>query len=312
MNYTLNQLRIFVRVAHTGSITRAAEELHLTQPAVSIQLKKFQEQFDWPLIEIVHKRPYVTEFGQQIVASAERILEEVTSLQSLLHAYRGQLTGTLSIATVSTGKYIAPYFLSPFVRRHPGVHLVLDVTNKAQVVQRLEQVEVDFAWVTVLPDHMQLESLALLPNQLYLVGHPDSVLPAHRTTGELLAQLPLIFREVGSGTRAVTERFLKEMQIHPKTSMEFTSNEAVKQAVLAQLGYSVLPLIGLKNELQMNELRIFPLPEFPLTSTWHLVWLKKRTLSPVAQAFLDFVRLEKDLIVRKQFGWYTGGVPLLG
>jgi DNA-binding transcriptional LysR family regulator len=304
MNYTLNQLRIFLCVAQLKSITRAAEELHLTQPAVSIQLKKFQEQFDWPLIEMVHKRVHVTEFGREIMASAERILAEVNALHTVLHAYRGELTGTLKLSVVSTGKYIAPHFLSAFVKRHPGVNVVLDVTNKSRVVESLEGVAADFALLSVFPEHLQLESEPLMENQLYLVGHPDAPWLDPALTQEWITQLPMIFREPGSGTRAVTERFLKHLSVKPRISIEFTSNEAVKQAVMADLGYSIMPLIGLKNELKERELKIIPAQGFPLTSMWHLVWLKQRTLSPVAQAFLNFIRNEKSSIMDAKFEWY--------
>ncbi|MFM8346924.1 MAG: LysR family transcriptional regulator, partial [Bacteroidota bacterium] len=139
MNYTFNQLRIFQKVCETGSITRAAEELHLTQPAVSIQLRNFQDQFDIPLTEVVSKRLHITEFGRRILTIADTILMEASAIEQQSVAFRGKLTGTLKIAVVSTGKYIMPYFLSGFMKQHPGIDLQLDVSNKSLVTTGLER-----------------------------------------------------------------------------------------------------------------------------------------------------------------------------
>ena len=150
MNYTLHQLRIFLKVAHKQSVTKAAEELHLTQPAISIQLKKLQEQFDLPLIEIIGKKLYITEFGKEIMEASERILREVDEIKYKALAYKGQLAGELRLSIVSTGKYVMPFFLTDFLGKHAGVDLNMDVTNKSKVVQSLEKNEVDFALVSVL------------------------------------------------------------------------------------------------------------------------------------------------------------------
>ena len=152
MNYTLNQLRIYLKVTQTLSITKAAEELHLTQPAVSIQLKNFQHQFDIPLIEVLNKRIFVTDFGKEIAQAAEIILNEVHAINFKMHSHKGMLTGKLKISVVSTGKYVAPYFLSDFMKQHEGVELLMDVTNKSRVIDSLEKNEVDFSLVSVLPE----------------------------------------------------------------------------------------------------------------------------------------------------------------
>jgi DNA-binding transcriptional LysR family regulator len=139
MNYTLHQLQIFLKITQTKSITKAAEELFLTQPAVSIQLKNFQNQFDIPLTEVVGRQLYVTEFGREIAIAAENILNEVHQINYKTAAYKGQLFGRLKIATVSTGKYVIPYFLSKFMNANPGIELVLEVTNKALVIDALKK-----------------------------------------------------------------------------------------------------------------------------------------------------------------------------
>ena len=151
MNYTLHQLRIFQQVVQNLSITKAAEELHLTQPAVSIQLKNFQDQFDLPLFEVISKRIYITDFGKEIAEAADKILTEVHAINFKMHAHQGELTGKLKMSVVSTGKYIAPYFIADFIRQHQGVELLMEVTNKAHVINSLEKNEVDFSLVSVLP-----------------------------------------------------------------------------------------------------------------------------------------------------------------
>jgi DNA-binding transcriptional LysR family regulator len=170
MNFTLNQLRVFLKVVENESITKAAEELHLTQPAVSIQLKNFQEQFDIPLIEVVNRKIFITDFGREIAASADKMLTEANAIHFKMHAHMGQLTGKLKMSVVSTGKYVAPYFVVDFINQHPGVELFMDVTNKSQVITSLERNEVDFSLVSVLPETLNVEHVALMQNKLFVVG----------------------------------------------------------------------------------------------------------------------------------------------
>ncbi len=304
MNYTLHQLQVFLKITQTQSITKAAIELHLTQPAVSIQLKNFQDQFDIPLTEIQGRKLYVTDFGNEIAIAAERILNEVHAINYKTLAYKGQLSGRLKISVVSTGKYIIPYFLSDFVKLHPGIELMLDVTNKSRVIESLEKNEVDFSLVSILPKHLQIDNEELLENKLFFVGNTDAA--TNRTIKKVadLVNVPLIFREEGSGTRSIMELFLEQNQITNTKKMELTSNEAVKQAVIAGLGCSIMPLIGLRQELTNNELHILPLKGLPITSMWNLIWLKNKRFSPVAEAYLSYVRLQKQQIVSDKFNWY--------
>ena len=241
MNYTLNQLRIFLKVVQTESITKASEILHLTQPAVSIQLKNFQDQFEIPLTEVIGRRLYITDFGREIADAAEKILEEVNTIASKTEAYKGKLTGKLKISVVSTGKYVMPYFLVDFLKQHTGIELLLDVTNKAKVIESIEKNEVDFSLVSVLPSNMKLDKIELMQNKLF---------------------------------------------------------------VIAGLGYSIMPLIGIKNELNDGSLRIIPVKGFPIKSVWNLIWLKEKKLSPVAQAFLNYVRKEKSNIIKEKLDWF--------
>jgi DNA-binding transcriptional LysR family regulator len=304
MNYTLNQLQIFLKITQTHSITRAAEELHLTQPAVSIQLKNFQNQFDIPLTEVVGRKVHITDFGKEIADSAQKILDQVSAINVKTHEYKGQLVGRLKISVVSTGKYVMPHFLTDFMNRHPGVQLVMDVTNKTQVIESIVENEVDFSLVSILPTSLRVEKLELLQNRLFLVGHAKHQYKKSLYDKRIFDELPLIYRELGSGTRQAMERFIEKNNITAIKKIELTSNEAVKQAVLAGLGYSIMPLIGLKNELNSGDLKIIPVKGLPIATMWSLIWLKGKNHSPIADMFLDFMKQEKSAIVEHKFKWY--------
>lgn len=304
MNYTLNQLQIFLKIVQTKSVTKASEELHLTQPAVSIQLKNFQEQFDIPLTEVVGRKIYITDFGLEIAEAAENIINQVYAINNKTLAFKGKLTGRLKISVVSTGKYVMPYFLSHFMQKHIGIELMMDVTNKNKVIESLENNEVDFALVSILPNTLNFEQLDLLQNKLFLVGSNELNLKKGANIEDSFKDLPLIFREIGSGTRQTMESFIAGNNISVLKKMELTSNEAVKQSLLAGLGYSIMPLIGIKNEIHNNELKIIPIKGLPIKTTWSLIWLKGKKHSPVSKAFLEYLTKEKAQIVQDKFSWY--------
>lgn len=304
MNYTLNQLQIFVKITETLSITKAAEELHLTQPAVSIQLKNFQDQFDISLTEVVGRRIFITDFGKEIAQSAENILQQVAAINYKTHSQKGQLTGRLKLSTVSTGMSVMPFFLSPFMKQHQRLELIMDVTNRGRVIESLEQNTVDFSLISILPGAPVVEKLDLLENKLFLVGNGKEKFKKTSYSKNILKELPLIFREKGSGTRQVMENFLERSKLDVIQKMELTSNDAVKQAVMADLGYSIMPLIGIQNELQNGHLQIIPVIGLPVKNIWRLIWLKGKRHSPVANAFLQHVKKEKDKIIQEEFGWF--------
>ncbi|WP_430399195.1 LysR family transcriptional regulator [Flavobacterium sp.] len=304
MNYTLHQLQIFLKITETNSITKAAEELHLTQPAVSIQLKNFQDQFEIPLTEVVGRQLYVTDFGKEISIIAQRIINEVQEIQNKTLAFKGELTGRLTLSVVSTGKYIIPYFLSDFLKSNPGVELSLDVTNKVKVLKSLEKNEVDFSLVSILPENFSIYNEELMDNKLFLIANKDFKITKKLYNPEFLNELNIIYRENGSGTRWKIERFFETHNLKINKKLELTSNEAVKQAVLAGLGVSIMPLIGLKNELLNNDLQIIPLKGLPLKTNWNLIWHKQKSLSPVAKAYLDFIKEKKIQIIENKFKWY--------
>lgn len=304
MNYTLHQLQVFLKIAEYKSITKAAQELNLTQPAVSIQLRNFQDQFDIPLTEIVGRQLYVTDFGKEIVEAAERISNEVQEIQFKTAAYKGHLTGKLKISVVSTAKYIIPYFLSDFMKRNSAIELVLDVTNKSKVIESIEQNDVDFSLVSILPEKLSVFNEELMENKLFLIANREFKIEKNKYKPQILNDLKVIFRENGSGTRWKMERFFEKNNLKLTNKLELTSNEAVKQAVLAGLGVSIMPLIGIKNELQNGDLKIIPVEGLPVKTNWNLIWHGQKSLSPIAKEYLKFIRNNKQNIISEKFNWY--------
>jgi len=304
MHFTLHQLKVFVEVAEQGSITKAAEALHLTQPAVSIQLKKLQDQLGIPIVEVISRKLYLTDFGKEIAEASRKILQETDLIQSTRSSYLGLLSGDLKISIVSTAKYIMPYFLTDFLKMHPDVKLTMDVTNKATVLEHLNANSVDFALVSVLPKNLPIENQDLMSNRLYLVRKARGFKKVPEMNVSELQNENFVFREEGSATRQAMERFMSSNGITTNKQITLTSNEAVKQAVLADLGYTVTPLIGIKNELLNGQLEIVHVPKLPITTTWNLIWLKGKNLTPVSTAFLQYIEQNKENIIREKFEWY--------
>ena len=298
------QLQVFHKVSQTLSVTKAAEELHLTQPAVSIQLKNLQNQFDIPLTEVIGRKIYITDFGREVAESAEKIIAQVHAINFKKSAFKGELIGKLKISIVSTGKYVMPYFLTDFLRQNEGIELNMDVTNKTRVIEQLANNEVDFALVSVLPEKMNIEYTELLKNKLYVFDSTDNNYKKSNYSNSILEELPIIYREEGSGTRYVMEQYIQSNHLSVLKKMELTSNEAVKQAVVAGLGCSIMPVIGLKNEVLNKELQIIPVKGFPIESTWNLIWLKDKNKSNVAIKYLEYLENEKTTIIRDKFSWY--------
>ncbi|MEZ7504910.1 LysR family transcriptional regulator [Flavobacterium sp. Arc2] len=295
MNYTIHQLQIFLKVVQKLSITKASEELFMTQPAVSIQLKNLQDQFDIPLTEVIGRQLYVTDFGREIATIAQRIIEELENINYKTIQYKGILNGKLVISSASTGKYLIPYFLSGFLNKNSGIDLVLDVTNRSKVIESLKNNLIEFALVSQLPEKLNVEEESLVENKLYLIGNEK----------ERMKNKSLIYREDGSATRMAMEKYFDDKKGKQRKQIELSTNEAVKQAVIAGLGYSIMPLIGLQNELLQKQLFILPAKNTPIVTQWRLIWLKGKKLSPIGKAFLDFVRSEKQTILKNNFDWYN-------
>ena len=304
MNFTLHQLKVFSQVVNSRSVSKAADLLHMTQPAVSIQLKNFQNQFEIPLTEVIGRKLHVTDFGIEMARIAEEILQNVSEIQQKTQIYKGLLAGALKVDSVSTGKYILPHYITGFLQRNPYVDLNLEVSQREKVLKSLEENKVDFALVSIKPENLEVQEESLMPNYLFLVASGEFLQANAGVKEQLLFQkTPVIFREKGSGTRRILEQYMDKYQVKPQVKFELTSTEAVKQAVIAGLGISVLSVYSMKFELKENILSILSFPGFPLQNHWRLIWLKDKKLSPVALAYLNYIRNEKAKIYEKNFKW---------
>lgn len=301
MNYTLNQLNIFLKVVQNESITKAAQELFLSQPAVSIQLKNFQDQFDIPLTQVVNRKLFVTDFGREVALTAEKILNEVNEMNFKTATFKGKVSGTLKVSVVSTGKYVIPYLLSDFLQKYPDIDLQLDVSNKAKITSDLINNTVDVSLLSTLPEALNVERIPLMSNCLHLVsGRPMSHIKSNKNLPD---DLPFIFREEGSATRKAMEDYIQKNGLSVKKKLVLTSNEAVKQAVKANMGISIMPIIGIRNELNNGQLFSMPLEGLPIVSEWNLVWIKGKRMFPAAQAFIDYLTAEKQTLIQSHFTW---------
>jgi DNA-binding transcriptional LysR family regulator len=300
MKYTLHQLEIFRKVAEVKSVTKASEQLFLSQPAVSIQLKNFQDQFNLPLFEVVGRKLYITEFGEEISETAFKILEQVAAINYKSAIFEGNLAGKLKISIVSTAKYVLPYFLADFIKENEMVDLTMDVTNKMSVIRSLENNECDFALVSTIPKKLNIDRIELMKNTLFFIANKE-YMTSNKSVLEELNKSLFIFREQGSSTRLAMERYLIKHKIIVQKKMELTSNEAVKQAVIAGLGISIMPIIGIKNELQKGDLQIIEIKDLPIETNWNLIWLKSKNLSSVAKAFKKHIEDNKETIIKNRF-----------
>ena len=255
-----------------------------------------------PLTEVVGRRLYVTDFGQDIARSAERVLAEVAEIDHRTGAFKGELSGRLRLSIVGTAQYVLPFFIRDFMRTHPAVELSVDVTNRARVVRSLQRNEVDFSLVSLMPETLSLHSIDLMRNTLQLVASA-SILSKERISKRELSTIPFIYREEGSGTREMMEKVVREYNLPVNKRLELSSNEAVKQAIIAGLGCSIVPIISMKSELQQGSLRVIPVKGFPIHSMWRLIWLKQKKLSPVAEAFRLYMNSQKARMVKEQFAW---------
>jgi len=301
MQYTLHQLQVFAKVVQTKSITKASEELFMTQPAVSIQLKNFQDQFDIPLTEIIGRQIKITDFGFEIYEMAEKIISEVHAINYKTLSFKGLLSGRLKIGVVSTGKYVMPYLLTDFIKDNQGIELTMDVTNKMKVIESLSKGEIDFALVSILPEKLQIHEEIILDNELYFVANNKFKIDKQKLTKEELEKHALIFREEGSATRKVMEDYFEKKNIRATKKIELTSNEAVKQAVIAGLGISIMPLIGIRAEIKSKKLKIIPSSGLPIKTKWRLIWLKNKSLSPVATSYIKYLKDNKSILVSNYF-----------
>lgn len=288
---TLRQLRVFEQVAHLRSISAAAGVCHLTQPAVSMQLKALQQECELPLTELVGRQLRLTEAGETVATYARRVQNELDELDQRLAAMRGQQHGKLNVGIVSTAKYFASHMLATFMREHTGAELSLQVENRAQILHLLRDNEIDIAIMGVPPEFLDAVAVPFAEHPHGIVIRADHPLVA-RSRLEIgdFAEDAFLVREPGSGTRAVMERFFASQSFSPRKVIQMTGNEAVKQAVLAGLGVGFLSLNTIGLERGLGLVQVPTISGLPVMRRWHVVHRRGKQLLPIAQAFRDFVR----------------------
>jgi len=298
MHLTLQQIRLFESVVRNGSFTRAAEEMHLTQPAVSIQVKRLEEQAGIPLLEQVGKRTFPTAAGRVMLQAARDLMERIDQLDDELESLKGEVRGPLQLSVVTTGKYFMPHLLGHFLQEHPGVEPHLKFTNRARVMERLLENRDDFVVMGQIPDDKRLVAYPFLENILGVVapaGHP--LADRRNLEIEEVLRERFITREPGSGTRLVLDRLLESRHLEVEPYMELGSSEAIKQAVLAGIGVAVLSLHAIRLEQATGKLSVLDVRGFPLRRRWYAVHLKGKRLSLVASTFLDFILSESHRVL---------------
>lgn len=293
--YTLRQLELFAAVARTQSLTRAAAEVYLTQPAVSMQLKQLEEAVGLPLVEPAGRGIQLTEAGREFAGYVEEVLERVQNLDEVTARWRGVRTGRVRLGVVSTAKYFVPKLLAHFLRHHPGVDFRMSIHNREQILEELRTHTVDFVIMGRPPEGLDCVATPFAPNPLGIVAAPEHPLSRRRRMKlSALADQPFIVREPGSGTRAAMERFFDSAHVKFRTSMEMASNESIKQAVIAGLGLGFLSLHTVRSELASGRIVLLDVEGLPVQRRWYTVRRTSRRLAPAAEEFGAF--LERDAV----------------
>lgn len=298
MNVTIRQLKVFESVTRHHSYTQAAKELHLTQPAVSMQVKQLEDNAGLPLLEQIGKKIYPTTAGKAMYEASVDILTRLKELDNTVEELKGEVKGPLQVSVVTTSKYFMPQLLGAFLQRYPDVEPKLKFTNRANVVERLTNNIDDFVVMGQLPDDTKFDSFPFLENVIVLAAPPNHRLAKQKNI-ELkdLQDERFLSREPGSGTRQVFDRMMEEEGLNAEPYMELGSSEAIKQAVMAGLGVAVLSLYSLKLELDAGKLILLDVKGFPVRRRWYVVHLKGKQLPLVPQTFLNFILMESDKIL---------------
>lgn len=298
MHLTLQQLRLFESVARHGSYTRAAEELFLTQPAVSIQIKRLENQAGLPLFEKIGKKIFPTTAGKAMYEASLDILNRVEDLSNSFEELKGTVKGSLQVSVVSTAKYFIPNLLGAFLQQYPEVEPKLKFTNRARIIERLMNNDDDFVIMGQVPEDENLEAHPFMNNIIGIIAPANHPLANKKNIPiEELVNHRFLNREIGSGTRYVFDQLLKKHDLQVEPYMELGSSEALKQAVMAGLGITVLSLHSIELERELNKLTILDVEGFPLRRRWYAVHLKGRKLSLVARTFLEFILNESNRVL---------------
>ena len=287
---TMRQLQVFEAIVRLGSFTRAAEELFLTQPTVSMQIKKLTDVLGLPLFEHVGRNVEPTEAGLALYKSSRELFETLANLEMTIADLKGLRIGRLRMGVITTAKYLAPEILGEFSRLYPGIDLALKVTNRERIIERMHRNEDDLYIMGQAPDEeLEVESFPFAPNPLVVMAPRDHPLVGKKNIPlSEIAQEPFIMREPGSGIRDATLRLFAAHDLRPRVRMELGSNEAIKHAVVGGLGLSVLSLHTLALEGPDGPVAILDVEHFPIHRQWYIVYPKAKELSLVARTFLEF------------------------
>ncbi len=298
MHLTLKQLRILDAIATHGSYTKAAEAMHMTQPAVSMQIKQLEEQTGLPLFERLGKKVRITEAGRELLQHARAIQQQLAEARQAIEELRGLKRGSLHLTMASTANYFTPRLLAAFTHRYPEVRITLDVANREGLLRALDEGVSDLVIMGQPPAGLPVVAERFLDNPLVIIAPPDHPLAASRSIPlARVASETFIIREQGSGTRAAVERFLARYNLERPRTIEMNSSEAIKQAVQAGLGLGVVSEHTLEMELALGRLAILDVQHFPIMRHWYLVHRQEKRLGPMAEAFRTFVLDEAEKLV---------------
>lgn len=297
---TLHQLKVFEAIARSGSFTRAAEELFLTQPTVSQQIKQLTKAVDMPLFEQIGKRLYLTDAGKEVLTVSRDISERLSQLEMTLADLKGLKQGNLRLAVITTAKYFVPRLLGPFRQCYPGIKISLEVTNRKRVLERLSENLDDLYILGQPPEGLDIKLRPVLENPLVVLAPHNHPLAQEKNISlQRLAEEPFIMREPGSGTRMAVERFFEENRVALNVEMEIGSNEAIKQAIVGGLGVSVLSRHALALEGTKGPITVLDVEGFPIQRYWYVVYPASKHLSVVARTFLEYLLVEGKQIAEQ-------------
>lgn len=298
MNITFRQLRLFLALAETGSVSAAARAMHVTQPTASMQLKEVAQSVGLPLYDIVGKKLLLTEVGKELALTARSVAQSWDAFEQSVDAIKGLSRGKLRVAVVSTAKYFMPRLLGSFCKRHPDIDVSLEILNRDGVVQRLRDNLDDLYIMSKPPLDMDLGDEVFMPNPIVVIApNADPLTKQASVALHELAQRRFILREKGSGTRMVADQFFKAMKFRPDVRLELGSNESVKASVAGGLGWGVVSQHALHGLQKEHGVCVVAVQGFPLISAWHMVHPASKKLSPLALAFKQHVL--KDISRRK-------------
>lgn len=302
---TLRQLQIFVVAARHLSYARAAEELHLTPPAVSMQLKQLEDNVGLPLFERMGRGVALTAAGELMVHHALRVLGEIKDAEANLQALLGAETGQLSVGLVSTAKYFMPRLLARFSQEHPGIEVQFTIGNRQTLLQKLQDNAIDLAIMGRIPTEIDAHAEPLAGHPYVLIGPADHPLrDARRFDMHELRQETFLLREEGSGSRRVAEEMFKNHLFTPKRTVSMGSNETIKQAVMAGMGIALISLHTLPLELKTHEVSVLDVLGTPVERTWYVVHMNAKRLLPAGQRFREFLLDNAAEALEQEFGIY--------